>query len=260
MIAYSARRLKRPAGRFRFGITVMQVDIRHNAAQVARELSDIHRRHIPFATVYAMTLTAREVKTEEVSVMRRVFDRPTPYAINALQVKPATKASLVASVEYREFGGTPAKRFLNPQVQGGQRSQKSSERQIAPLLRGVSFLVPARGAPLDAFGNMKGAAFKRIISQLKVSSDPALNASGSKRSKRARKASAFFVNASGTMVMERKGSNVQPVLIGVRAPRYVKRFPFYETAEATVADRIGPNFKLALERAIGTSNTRGKWR
>jgi hypothetical protein len=237
----------------------MQFDIRNNAAQVARQIADVHKRHIPFATVYAMTLTARDVKTEEISVMRRRLDRPTPYALNALQVKPATKQSLVASVEFREFGGTPAKRFLNPQVHGGERSQKSHERQIAPLLRGVSFLVPARGTPVDNYGNVKGATFKRIITQLKVSSDPLNNASGSKRSKRARKASAFFVNASGTMVMERKGTAVQPVLIGVKAPRYTKRFPFYETAAAKVAERMPINFSVALERAISTSNTKGKW-
>lgn len=238
----------------------MQIDIRSNVKEVSRWLSDAEKKQVPFATVYAMTLTAREAKDEEISVMRRVFDRPTPYALNALQATPATKTKMIAKVEFKEgFGGTPAKRFLNPEVDGGARSQRSSERQIAPLLKGYSYLVPARGMPLNNYGNISGATMRKILSQLKVSLNADANASGSVRSRKKRKSQAYFLPIRGDIVMERKGKTVQPVLIGIRSPQYAKRFPFYETAARVVDTRFAVNFEKAFESAMATSNVKGKW-
>lgn len=231
----------------------MQIQIRSNALEIRRWLDDAQKKQIPFATVMAMTQTAKDVSWEEIGVMQRVFDRPTPYTLNALQVKPATKAKMIASVEFKEFGGTPAKRFLNPEVYGGPRSQKSHERQIAPLLKGYSYLVPARGTALNQFGNVPGATIRRVLSQLRVSPNADANASSSKRSKANRRAQAFFVNKQGNMVMQRKGKLVTPFLVGVKSPNYRKRFPFHETAEAVVRERFSVNFEIAFQRAMATA-------
>lgn len=240
----------------------MQFDIRSNAREVSRWLDDTQKRQIPFATVYAMTLTARDVQSAERMVMEKVFDRPTPYALNALQVKPATKQTMVASVAFKEFGGTPAKRFLNPEVHGGPRSRKSHERLIAPLMGGNQFAVPGKGTDRDAYGNMKGSEIKRIISQLKVSTDPMQNVTGSGKSRRKRKNNAFFVR--GNKVFQRTGAGIKPVLVFVKAPRYRKRFPFYETAAQVVAARFAQNFEAAFQRTMANSgykSARGtEWR
>lgn len=240
----------------------MQFDIRSNAAEVSRWLDDTQKRQIPFATVLAMTLTARDVSTAEISVMERVFNKPTPYTLNALRVTPATKQTMVASVAFKDFGGTPAKRFLNPEVHGGPRSQKSNEKQLQPLMRGFSFAVPGKGTDKDAYGNMKGSEYKRIISQLGVSTDPMQNATKSGRSKRARKNNAFFIQKNA--VYQRSGAGIKPVLVFVKAPRYRKRFPFYETAASTVASRFSQNFEAAFQRTMANSgykSARGtKWR
>lgn len=243
----------------------MQFDIRSNVRDVSRWLTDAEKKQLPFATVLAMTMTAREVKAEEQAVMRRVFDRPTPYAVNALQVKPATKRSMVASVEFKDgFGGTPAKRFLNPEVHGGARSRKGHELALGPLLGGASYLVPAPGVALDRFGNVPPAQIRRIMSQLKVMRDDKLNATGSRRSKRNRRASAFFVTPGGRAVMERKGDVVAPVLVAVSAPAYTKRFPFHEVAGQVVARRLDDNFEAAFQRAMAHSGYRsargGTWK
>ena len=62
------------------------------------------------------------------------------------------------------------------------------------------------------------------------------------------------------MIMHRKGKTVSPFLVAVRSPNYAKRFPFYETGEAVVADRFHVNFAVAFERAMATSNSKGNWR
>lgn len=240
----------------------MQFDIRSNVKDISRWLDDVQKRQIPFATVYAMTLTARDVQSEEISVMKRVFDRPTPYTLNALRVVPATKQTYVASVEFKEFGGTPAKRFLNPEVHGGPRSRKSHERLLGPLMGGYQFAVPGRGTDRDAYGNMKGGEYRKIISQLKVSADPTANVSKSGRSKRARKNNAYFVK--GRVVYHRTGAGIKPALVFVSAPRYKKRFPFYETGAKVVAARFAQNFEAAFQRTMANSgykSARGsKWR
>lgn len=239
----------------------MQISIKAHVTDAIRALDEVHRRHIPFASVYAATLTARKVKVEEVAVMHRVFDKPTPYTLNALRVKPATMRDPVASVEFKDstHKGTPAKRFLNPNIHGGPRSQKSHERRLAALL-GSTYLIPGKGVATNAYGNVSGATFTRILSQLKVSSDSYANASGSRRSKAKRKADAYFILKGRNIVMHRKGKAVMPALIPIKAPQYSKRFPFYETAQAVVAREFPQQFVTALNRAIATSNYKGKWK
>ena len=252
----------------------MQIDIRDNIRDVTRWLSDAEKKQIPFATILAMTLTARDARDAEIPVIRRVFDRPTPYTMAALQAVPATKSKPIASVEFRQGGGgTPAKRFLNPQVHGGGRSQKSTERDllgrgwIASLLGSARHLVPARGYPLDSFGNIKPATYKKIKSQLQVG-DAFQWSTGSRRSKKKRAATGYFVAGKGSKlppgIYERRGKDIKGVLMAVKAPRYSRRFPFEETTQATVEDRFEPNFRIALERAMANSGYKsaagGNWR
>lgn len=240
----------------------MQIDIRSNIPQISAWLTDAQKKQLPFATALAMTMTAKEAKLDAVSVMRKVFDRPTPYTLNALQAVPANKRALVASIEFREFGSPPAKRYLNPEVHGGPRSQKSSERKLQRLMAGSSHYVPARDMPLNKFGNLSGAVIQKIISQVGAHGDQ--SATKSSRSKGKRKASAYFVPRKGGMILERKGDSIKPVLIFTRPPSYTKRFPFQETVQATVARRFDDHFAAAFERAMANSTYKsakgGKWR
>lgn len=234
----------------------MEIDIRSNVPQVARWLDDVQKKQLPFATALAMTMTAKDVKEAEISTMQRVFDAPTPYALNALRVEPAKKSRLIASVEFKEFStkGTPAKRFLNPEIHGGLRSGKSHERQLAPFMRGKGgFTVPAKGARLNKYGNIPGPTYTRILSHLKVSSDPTQNITGSKRSVARRRNSQYFA-VPGKGVFERRGKKkIAPVLIFTKAPRYRKRFPFYDVGQRVVRERYPVNFEIAFQRAMATS-------
>jgi hypothetical protein len=239
----------------------MQFDVRSNIADVRRWLDVTAQKQVPFATVVALTMTAKDIQAAEVAVMQQVFDRPTPYTLNALKVTPATKATMTASVGFKEgFGGTPAKRFLNPESHGGPRSQRASEKLLAPLMGGASYFVPGSGATPNQYGNLSGAFYKRVVSQLKVSSDPLQNVTASTRSKKRRSASAFFIPKRGGMVMERKGAVVTPVLIFTRTPTYAPRFPFEATAARVLAERFEPNFAIAFERAMASAAFKGKWR
>jgi hypothetical protein len=234
----------------------MQISIRTHITDAVRLLDDVHHRHIPFASVYAATLTAQDVKARELTVMQQVFDRPTPYVMNALRVKPASKPDPIASVEFKEFAGkgTPAERFMNPNIHGGSRALKATERQL-----GGQFYVPGLDLKKDGYGNVQGSVYRRILSQLKASTNADANASGSRRSKGKRKSDAYFKTKRGFVLQRIGAHDLKVALVPIKAPSYRKRFPFYEEADEVVVDKYPKNFITALERAIATSNYKGKW-
>lgn len=232
----------------------MQFDVRSNIVEVGRWMTDAQRRQLPFASALAMTRTAKDIQAQEIVTMRRVFDRPTPYTLNALRVVPARKTTLEAKVEFRDWGaGTPAKRFLNPEVHGGPRSQKGFERRLGSIINGVSYWRPASGAPLNAFGNITGGQIKRVLSQMGSQDQGFSAATKSRRSKAKRSAKAFFKHPTKALIMERRGKKAFPFLVAVRNPTYPKRFPFYEVAGRVLRDRLGPNFVKAFDQAMATS-------
>ncbi len=94
---------------------------------------------------------------DEIWEMKKTFDRPARYTLNALQITPASKNSLSAEVGVK---GSPG-HYLMPQVEGGARPQKRSEHWLAsvgPAKERISpfpFYTPALvGARFDQYGNV----------------------------------------------------------------------------------------------------------
>jgi hypothetical protein len=81
--------------------------------------------------------------------MKRSLDRPMPYTLNSLYLQRATPANQQARVWFKDFApkGTPAGKYLMPQVHGGERSDKRFERSLqrAGYLQRGKQLVPASG-------------------------------------------------------------------------------------------------------------------
>jgi hypothetical protein len=228
-----------------------EIDIRANFDNFANAVDEVQRSNIPFVTAYALTKAAQDVRSAEVEGMRTAFDRPSRFALNALQVVPATKADLRSAVVFKQgFGSIPAERYLGPQVHGGQRAKKSHERalQAAGILRAAEYCVPGQAAPLDAHGNIKGSEVARILSQLQASRDPMQNMTARSR-KRAIKRSGgqYFVlrdarQAPDGIYKRTTGGVAQPVLVFVRAPAYAQRLPFEATAFDVVERRLHVHF------------------
>jgi hypothetical protein len=234
----------------------MLISVKARIDDAVANLAAVHHRHIPFAHVLAATTTAIALKQHEVGIMRSVFDRPTDYVLNALRSTPATKAKPVATVAFREFAGkgTPAAKFLTPQIEGGLRGLKSHERQL-----GGRYYVPSLDMKRDGYGNVPGSVYRKMLSQLKVSTNADANASDSRRSKAKRKAGTFFKLKNGFVLQRISKNDVKVAFVPIPAPNYKKRFPFYEKAESFIEREYPGNFATALERAIATSNSRGRW-
>ena len=160
--------------------------------------------------------------------------------------------------------GTPAIKFLDPEVFGGERNAKRSERALQNMgaLTSGSYAVPGAGVKLDQYGNISAGTMTKILSALQANPDYYQNVTNKSR-KRAIAAGQkleYFVGKSPTSdavgVWERDGRNLHPILIFIdRAPTYRERLNFYTIAKATF-DRVYQRlFNDALADAIATART-----
>lgn len=244
---------------------MLKISVQHNIKQLIAGLTNVQREQVPFATALALTRTAQVMKAAQITEMQRVFDRPTPFTLNSLFVYPATKKRLWASVYFKDFApkGTPAGKYLLPQVQGGGRRMKRTERalQRKGLLPSGMYVVPGKGAQLDAHGNMSSGQIVKILSYLQAFGEEGYVANRRRGSKGRgkRRAEHYFVAAPGNAplgVWQRKGTGIVPVLIFVRPPTYRARYAFEAVGRRIIETHFGVEFGRALMQALATDRNR----
>jgi hypothetical protein len=222
----------------------------------------LQERSIPFATSTALNLLATDVRADLVTDMKKVFDKPTPFTLNAFWINKASPRRLTARVEIRDFApkGTPAWKYLQPQMEGGPRRMKRLELRLSAI-SGGQYIVPGSGARLDMYGNMSRGQIGQILSRLSASTDANQNMTD-KTTARLRKKGLIAKGAkSDYFVVRSKTGNrraigvyqlvgpgqVVPVLVFLpRAPIYAKRFD----PDQVVQDSLDKHGASALDRAL----------
>lgn len=229
-----------------------------------------HRNAVRRAVGTALTATAEKVKDAEYREMLSVFDRPTPYTLNSLLVKGPTSDSdqtAIVWLKYDASRGTPADKYLNPQIHGGSRPLKRFERALRAVgaLPDGYFAVPGSGAKMDAYGNMQVGQIIQILSYFQANPRARANTSEKGRARLAkttlsRQGFAYFVGKPGggrlplgvwQLFFQQK--QIQAILIFVRGVHYDKRFDFDEVGRATVQRE----FPAELKKAIAAEVARG---
>lgn len=256
------------------GITYNQpmfsISVKDDMQRVLRQLDNFDRRQAPFVIAKALTATARDAKSDLVAILPRVFDNPTPYTMNSIYTQTATKQKLesVVGIKSQGSGGTPAAKYLQPGITGGQRRIKRIERFLTGkgILPTGMAVVPARDAQLDAYGNVRRADYGRIISRLNKQSAAATSGRKTRRTKTG-SGGQLFVNIQGSSkgnnknlasgIWERtsfaRGSAIKPLLLFVEIPRYRARFDFTGTVAKTVRSNFQQRLNEALQYAIATT-------
>ena len=256
----------------------MKIEITNNFPEVANALAQA-KKQVPFALALALTKTAQVVKDKERTLMASTFDRPTPYTLNSLYLRTATKSRLAAEVWLKGDGsldGGTARHYVDPTIFGGDRPLKRFEQRLVRTgqMRRTERAVPGEAAQKDAYGNMNRGQLVKILSQLHTAAvlGDYSNASSSKRSKAKRSAETFFVSQGPGSSIEGKygdriqhlargvwlrkksafGSAVRPVLLFVDGAKYKPILKFFETADATVAGVFSTHFKLAFNQALAS--------
>lgn len=242
--------------------------------EVQAGLRGFSDRRLAATMATALTRTAVEVRKQVQQRLPSIFDRPTPYTINSLFVKPATAQRLEAEVFFKdEIGtsrlGTPATKYLLPEVRGGARRSKAFEKalRMAGYLPAGRFAVPGAGAKIDHYGNMDRGQIIQILSQLRITLTAGHTRNlgfGRKGIAAQRKAGGrFFVKrnkrgkAEGVYQREFSGRNVTPVVVFVRAPSYRARFDFDGIASTIAQQQLPREVERALGEQVARLQARG---
>lgn len=237
--------------------------------QALASIERFSARRLNAAIATALTRTALDVRQAVLIKMPSVFDRPTPYTMNSLFVKPARADQLMAETYFKDEttgGGIPATKYLLPNVLGGVRSTKRFEAALraAGHLPAGWFVVPGAGAGLDAYGNVSRGQIVQVLSQLRITmtAGHTRNMPFDERkqiSAQRRAGGRFFVikpgmrgAKPGVYQREFNGRNITPVFMFVTHAAYRARFDFEGIASQAASDRLAPN----LERSIAESAAR----
>jgi hypothetical protein len=239
--------------------------------QSLRGFSD---RRMAATLATALTRTAVEVRAGVQRELPRVFDRPTPYTVNSLFVKPARADRLEAEVFFKdEYGtsrlGIPATKYLLPEVRGGARRSKGFEKALrkAGVLPFGRFAMPAAGAQLDAYGNVSRGQLIQILSQLRIT----LTAGHNRNMGQGAKGIAAQRNAGGRFFVKRDrkggppgiyqreflGRNVTPVFVFTRPASYRPRFPFDAIAGRIADAKLSGHVRRAIAEQTARLMQRG---
>lgn len=245
-------------------------------------LADFSTRRLNAAIATALTRTAVEVKEAVHAELPRVFDRPTPYTLNSLYVRPATASRLWAEAGVKDDlagSGTPATKYLGPEVYGTARNTKRFEAAMraAGYLPNGWVTAPGPAAKIDAYGNVSRGQIIQVLSQLRITltagytrnmAHPDRNALTGKikDGPNSAKVRAAVKRAGGRYFVRLPGSGGQPgvylrdigsrhallVFVFVRPPVYARRLDFDGIGKRVSDQRLIPN----LDRAISESAAR----
>ena len=239
-------------------------------------LDDLQRRQMPYITVQAVNAVARAAVADLKTSMHAAFDRPTSWTLNSVYAKTAhpRQANPVAYVGIKEFapGGTPAWKYLGPQVTGGLRRQKRFEKLIENVVPGApAFVVPGKGAKLDASGNLSRGQLNQLLSGLGAMQEQGFQANTTPASARRRLRelkhmssrqglSSFFVARSkstgkptGVFQLVSKGDVVPVLIFTDQAPDYDVRWSPMAVVATSVARNRDRAFWGAFHQAMATA-------
>ena len=235
----------------------MGLSMTNNIDAVMARVDAMAVRQLPFALARGLNDTAADVRKAEVETMKRVFDRPTPYTLNAFQIKPATRSNPVAVVEQKEQAGR--RDYLHREVMGGPRKSTAIEtllRQRLPVAGILTAVLPADNARLDQYGNWSNGQRNEVLSALGAMRDSTSNRTA-RSLKRKKNPSKFFVPMSGLppAIYERTGRGQLKVILAftTAAPVYTPRFPFYQVAEDTARQSFTKHLAIRFAEALATA-------
>lgn len=243
------------------GQPIVQMVVTDQLNELMKSLDQCSPQEIEKITVETLNESAFEAVKTLKEEMQRVFDRPTNYTINALRIDYAKSGKLVSSVEYKDDvskGGTPAKKFLGPEVEGGDRNQIGTERMLSQLLGTEIFLGPGPSAQLNSFGSVPSSKYRQVLSYFRLNRDEGVtsNRSFTKGARRSSKAKQFVIVPPGTAnsqtmhlspgIYERSGVSLRKIFNFISKPHYSKRFDFYGVGMRRVSEVFVKKFEMAV--------------
>lgn len=225
--------------------TEVEISVKADVQDALRQLGRLGSEVVPKAAAAALNETAFDGRKAAQEEMKSAFDRPTRWTLNAPWVVRARSFRLQSEVNLqgKAFKSTDAHAYLDPQIHGGPRPPKRSEKLLRArgILPPGMFTVPGAGARIDSHGNMSRGQIQQILAQVRAHFDPY------QRTPRGRSTEYFHAILGGTNgIWRRKAGGVVPVLVFVRQPQYRPRFRFYDVVNRAVESNWRKNFEQQI--------------
>lgn len=247
---------------------MINITVKDGLKSVSDYMRKLPANQVAFATSVAINKTAVKVKAALEDEIPRAFDRPTKYTQNSLYMKASNKKNLSARVWVKDdtFKGTPAAKYMEPEIFGGPRRHKRFEKALIArgLMRVDQYAVPGAACKLDAFGGISAGYITQLLAYLRAFGEVGYksNMDNKGRARIAKKQGlAYFVARPGGHLHPgiwarysfASGSSIKPVIMFVKAPTYAKRYQFQEVADKAVERHFAPSFAEAFELAMKTA-------
>ena len=230
---------------------MLQIGVKADVDAVRMKLLYLQNEGVRKAAAVALNDTAFAARKDVQWFIGQVFDRPTPWTLNAPWVEKARPAHLAAMVTLQGKNWrhrASAFEYLGPHMDAGPRSPKRMEKLLADrgLLGANEYLVPSKFQPLDQYGNVPRSVVQKILANLQAHFDPHQHTpwGGARGGKK--KGEYYFTRrgvrgARLTAIWRRLSDNnaVPAFIVVTGAPRYRKRLPFEKIVQAAVA-RVWP--------------------
>jgi len=188
---------------------------------------------------------------------KRVFDKPVPFTQRAATMAFASTRKPVARlfIKDRAGKGTPAAKYLRPQITGEYRGHTRWEKFLIAkgLMRSNEYAMPGAGIRLNRYGNVPTRVYPEIVAQLRIGTEGIGNATGKTMKRRkTRGIGRVFVPGARDQGMggnadslprgiwQRKadGTIVPLFIFTTNRPAYEKRFRFRQWTAQTVRQRL----------------------
>jgi hypothetical protein len=272
----------------------MKINVTHNIPEVAAALRKAADQ-VPFALSVSLNAVAEKARMNVRSEMSSVFDRPTPWVLNSLRVKRATKQLPEAELAFKDKNSAESSRsMIEPHVFAGSRRSKPMEgrlRAMGMLPQGY-IAVPGEAAQMDGYGNMSKGQINQLLNVLGTYQEDGYNKANSATRSRLAKGNvkrntygfAYFVSYAGAgraeltikngeavMTKGRKshlapgvykrfstgfGSSLKPILMFVKQANYKKRLDLFGVVQKTVDKEFALEFDKAFGAALATAKVR----
>jgi hypothetical protein len=213
---------------------------------------------------FAVNDTVDDMVVSQRVEMRKVFDNPRPYTLNALYPKYAGKRGniLQAGIAFREFGvkGTPAYKYLTPHIKGGPRRMKRSEKGLQQLgyLGAGDRTVQGRNYERDQYGDIPGGQYTRMLAEIGLLG-VGLGGAKSQRNPRRKGNKNFDLmyrkDGRPFAVAEFRGGTPVIMLVFTGMPTYQKRYDFYGVAQRQVQTSMPKHFNRIFSRMMGVGGS-----
>ena len=253
----------------------LEISLESDIARLARFTGQLSKE-MRTSVAKAMTHGARQAEKAVKAQSPRKIDRPTRWTMNSVFVAPAKPSQLRVAVGFKDYAvkGTPAAKYLEPIVSGGDRQAKGAENLLrrTQVIPPSSFIVPTGVTPLklDQYGNIGGSRMVQVLSRLKSLREAGStgNVTGSKRSQGKRSQRDYFTGRPGNLPFgiyarigrKPKGNSAEgrPMTVGLprgfhtvfyvtrQAPRYRVSFQ----ADKILAGAFTTNYQSELARLL----------